>query len=264
MDENVNLLLENETLKKEFALRNLSLYEIFTPTPDALERENYVLKNLLDWVQKYSECHDRKKMEAEGYEFPPIDFCITPENDWYIFERWMNGLPVRSKYKDLLPKNYVMKNPEELNDEEILIELQKLTDALEELGSSIGLNEGIPARLVYAYLLETLEEENEMLIDGGWTNDGCSGYCPDCFQRPWCKSGGQLCWPEDVGAGKMFLIDSAKKYVSASPVSLQILQKCQAEEDKKFKDFEMGHNKNDVSIDPIAFHSDDDNDEIPF
>lgn len=262
MSESVDELLENKSLKKEFEIRTLDLSQVFTPTADDLERENILLKHLLDWVQKYSECKDRKKMEAEGYEFPPIDPCIEPENDWYIFERWMNGLPVRLKLKEQLPQKFVLKRIDVLNDEEILIELQKLLEALEVAGNSIELNDGIPARLVYNYLLETLEEENEFFIDGGWTHDGCTGYCPDCFQRPWCKSGSQLCWSEDKEAGKMFLIDSAKKYVSASPVSLLILQKCQAEEDKKFKDFEVNQNSDDISTDLNS--SDPDDDDIPF
>ncbi len=262
MAVDINGFLENKSLKKEFEIRNLDLSQILCPSPDDLELENIQLRHLLDWVQKYSECHDRKKMEAEGYEFPPIAPCISPENDWYIFERWMNGLPVHSKYKGLLPKNIVIKSPEELNDEEIHVELQKLTNAFEESGNSIGLNEGIPARLVYTDLLETLREENELLIVGCWTLDGCSGYCPDCFQRPWCEQGGKSCWPEDIEAGEMFLFDSVKKYVSASPVSLQILQKCQAEEDKKFKDFEMNQNNNNISTALNSFDSNDD--DIPF
>ena len=262
MAEDINEFCENKSLKKELEIRNLDLSQIFCPSPDDLELENRQLRHLLDWVQKYSECHDREKMEAEGYKFPPIDPCITPENDWYLFERWMNGLPVRSKLKEQLPQKFVLKKTEELSDEEILIELEKLSEALEGAGNSIGLNDGIPARLVYNYLLETLEEENEFFIDGGWTHDGCTGYCPDCFQRPWCKSGGQLCWSEDIEAGEMLLIDSLKKYVSASPVSLQILQKCQAEKDKKFNDFEMNKNNSDISTDLNSFDSNDD--KIPF
>ena len=60
----------------------------------------------------------------------------------------------------------------------------------------------------------------------------------------------------------MLLIDSLKKYVSASPVSLQILQKCQAEKDKKFNDFEMNKNNSDISTDLNSFDSNDD--KIPF
>jgi len=268
MNENIDQLLENESLKKEFALHNLDLSQIFTPTPGELEYENRRLKHLLDWVEKYNELGNRKKMEIEGYEFPPVG-NISPDNDWYIFESWINGLPIRKKYKEKLPRKYVLKNPGDLDEEEIIHEAQKLVEALEELGTSITLNDGVPARLVYMYLLETLDEENEMLIEGGWTLDGCSGYCPGCFQRPWCEQGGSSYWTEDEEAGKMFLIDSVKKYVSSSSVSLKILQKLQAEEDEKFKkseaeqNFEIDKNNIDVSLYVKSFGFDDD-DEIPF
>lgn len=268
MNQSINELLENNSLRKEFELRNLDLSQVFIPTPDDLERENRFLKHFLDWVQKYSELGSRKKMEEEGYEFPPIEPGISPENDWYVFEQWVNGISIRKKIKELLPKNYILKNPEQLNDEEILNEVKKLTKFLEESNISVGLVNELPIRLLYTYLLETMEEEHEMLIDGVWTFDGCSGYCPACFQRPWCETGGKFCWHEDEEAGEMFLADSVKKYVSASPVSLQILQKFQAEEDEKFKKFEMRQNESNISFNPDYdnlenFNSDND-DEIPF
>ncbi len=263
MEVDIKIILENESLKKEFAYRNLNLSDVFYYTPDDLERENAVLKNLLDWVRKYSECKSRKIMESEGYEFPPIEPDFDPDNDWYIFERWINGLPVRMQYKDKLPKSFVVKNPNEIGDEEICLELQKLIDAFEEAGSCISLNEGVPARLVYEFLLETMGDESEFLISGGWTIDGCTGSCPDCFQRPWCDGGGRNCWNEDIEAGEMFLIDPVKKYVSASPISLKILQLNQAEEDKKFKKFQDENNniKNPYESRADFLNNDDD---LPF
>jgi hypothetical protein len=268
MDKNLDELLENESLKKEFVLRNLDLSQVFTSTPEDLEYENLRLRYLLDWVEKYNELGNRQMMEAAGYEFPPIVPCISPENDWYMFERWINGLPIRKKMKELLPSNYILKNPEDLNDEEILAELKKLTEILEEYGISVALVNEIPPRLIYIYLVETLNAEQELLIEGGWNLDGCTGYCPGCFQRPWCEQGNSSCWNEDEEAGEIFLIDSAKKYVSASPVSLRILQKLQAEEDERFKKFEQNfgidQNNNDVSFDDLNSFEPDDEDGIPF
>jgi len=172
MSENIDTLLENQSLKKEFAVRNLDLSQVFHETPDNLERENRFLRHLLDWVQKYSE-------------------------------------------------------------------------------------------LRYMHLLETLDEEFEIIVDGSWHLDGCTGYCPDCFQRPWCESGCQSCWPEDEEAGKMFLIDPVKRYLSPSRISLEILQKLQAEEDKKFEEFEKGKKDKDIPIEPISFDAEDESD-FPF
>ncbi|HVO75710.1 MAG TPA: hypothetical protein VMT35_16885 [Ignavibacteriaceae bacterium] len=256
MSENIYLILENESLKKEFAFRNLDLSQVFTSTTDDLERENRSLKYLLEWVEKYNELADRKKMEVEGYEFPPVG-SISPDNDWYLFERWINGLPVRKKYKDQIPQNCTLKNPCDLDDEEIIYGTQELIKALEASGTEIAFNDEVPARLVYEHLLETLDMENELLIEGGWTLDGCTGYCPKCFQRPWCEQGSSSCWNEDEQAGEMFLIDSVKKYVSASPVSLQILQTVSEPKQDSKRD------KNNLNISSDNSESDLD-DEIPF
>jgi len=235
MHENIDLLLENQSLKNEFVIRKLDLFQIFSPTPDNLERENKFLLHLLDWVRRYSECGDRKIMESEGFDFPPIEPGISPENDWYLFERWMSGKPIRKKIKDYLLPYQVPKNIENLNDEEIISEMQKLTEHLEKNRILVEFKDDIPLPLVIMHLLEMLDEQFEMINDGFWHLDGCSGYCPDCFQRPWCEAGCESCWQEDEEAGKMFLIDIVKRYVSASPVSLSILQQIQAEKDKKFE-----------------------------
>ena len=235
--ENLDAILENRSLKNEFAMRNLDLSQVSVPESDNLERENRILRDLLDWVQKYSECGDRRKMEAEGYDFPPIEPGISLENDWYVFERWMAGKPVRKKLKEQLYPHFVTKSPERMNDEEISIEMRKLTERLADIRIIIEFKEGIPPRLAYMQLLEALDEQWEMINDGLWHLDGCTGYCPGCFQRPWCEFGCQSCWTEDEEEGKMCLDDSLKEYVSPSPVSLSILQKFQAEEDKKFEEF---------------------------
>lgn len=255
MADNINDLLENKSLKMEFGLRNLDLSEVFCPTPNDLALENRRLKNLLEWVQKYSECRNRKVMESEGFKFPPVDPCISPEEDWYTFERWIYNIPTRATLKEQVPRTYSIRRPEELSNEEIQNKLPKLIEAIEKAGYILGINEGIPARLVYTYLYETLGEEFNILIEGGWVLDGCTGYCPDCFQRPWCASGGKFCWSEDKEEGKMFLIDSVKEYVSASPVSLQILKDAQEEEDLKF-DTSKPDDPDDLSSDDDIFDDD--------
>ena len=49
-NSDIDVLLENQSLKFEFSLRNLDLEAVFCPTPDDLVRENRVLHHLLDWV----------------------------------------------------------------------------------------------------------------------------------------------------------------------------------------------------------------------
>ncbi len=233
----------NLALKQEFKLLGLDLPEVMEFTPLDLDLENRRLENLLDFVQQYRQYGSREAMEAVAahYLFPPIFPGIDPDGDWYRFERWMRGEPVRQTLAEQLPETFTIKKPEEISNADIETDLGRLEEALEKAGYGIGLNDGIPPRLVYAFLYEHLGETFELFeTDGGggfWTIDGCSGYCPDCFQRPWCDTGESSCWPEDEEAGKMFLTDVLKNYVSASPKSLDILQRLQAEKDAEFEKF---------------------------
>ena len=115
---NINLMLENQSMKFEFQLRGLDLSQVFRPDPENLERENKILRHLLDWVEKYAEYGDRATMEAFGYRFPPIDPDLGPDNDWFRFEEWLQGEPLRQKLDTLLPTEYSEENPDELTDEE--------------------------------------------------------------------------------------------------------------------------------------------------
>lgn len=262
-NRDIDVLLENQSLKFEFTLRNLDLTQVFCPTPDDLERENRFLRRLLEWVQKYSEYRDRTRMEIEGYHSPPIEPDISPENDWRRFEQWVQGKPIRRKLKEQLPSDYTPGNPDHLADEEIISELRELFAQLADIRISVDIQDGLPPRLVYEYLLEVLEDEFDIIGDGFWHLDGCTGYCPGCFQRPWCETGSQSCWQEDEQAGKMFLIDAVKRYVSASSISLSMLQKFQAEEDRKFAEFKQDKNDGGIQIDLLPFDFDDDV-EFPF
>lgn len=233
---------QNLDYRREFKHLGLDLEAVMEFTPMDLDMENRRLKSLLDFVHEYQRCGSKEAMEviAGTYRFPPIFPGMSPESDWYRFEQWMQGKPVRKKLSEQLPQNIVFRKPNEISEEEIESELERLEQALKRAGYGIDLNDGIPARLVYAFLYEELGEEFELHESDGlgfWSFDGCSGYCPDCFQRPWCDSGQSSCWSEDKEAGKMHLTDELNKYVSASPQSLEILQQLQAEEDAKFAQF---------------------------
>jgi hypothetical protein len=237
--ENIDCYLENQALKNEFALRNLDLSQVWLPSPDDLELENRQLRDLLDWVDAFKEFGgNRKKMEAEGYHFPPLSFDLDPDEDWLRFRRWMAGQQIRGKLKSRLPSDFIIKESADLNDEQISQELERLERELERLHCSVDLKEELPPRLVYDHLLETLEEEFDFIMMGCWHLDGCTGYCPDCFQRPWCEFGTSSCWNEDEEAGYMVFPESVKKYVLPSRVSLAILRTCQEKENAKLKEFE--------------------------
>ena len=262
-NENIDLILENQSLKNEFAIRNLDPEQVFFPSPNDLAWENRRLQSLLDWVDKYSELQSRKKMEADGYLYPPVEPDLSPDNDWFVFTRWIKGHRVRLSGLEQLAMPYTPKNPDQLSDKELLSELNQLYDIIDKSRIDVGLHEGIPPKLIYENLIEMLKEDFELMTEGFWVLDGCSGCCPDCFQRPWCQTGLESCWPEDEKAGKMVLPDSVKRYVSASPGSLELLKKCQEKKDREMQGWENSLNEDEVDQpnDPIA---DDDIEELPF
>lgn len=227
----------NLALKQAFVDMGLDLVEIFDDfTPLDLDRENARLESLLVFIGKYRKYGGRENMELieGGFCFPPIYPGIDPESDWYRFERWLRGEPTRLTIAEQLTPDVARKNPDDIPEDEMEAELQKLLDAIGETGNGVAVNDGIPARLLYRELLEWLGEKHELSgpFGGGWTYDGCGGYCPGCFQRPWCSSGRDLCWQEDKDAGTMFLIEEVRQYVSASPQSLAMLQAAQAKHDE--------------------------------
>lgn len=238
--EDVAPYQQNLALKKTFQQRRLDIAEVMQFTPFDLDLENNRLAHLLDFVNQYQRYGSQEAMEAVAGEFlfPPIFPGISPESDWYRFEQWMQGRPVRQKLVEQLPESVVLRKPEEIDETEIEAELERLEIALERAGYGISLNFGVPARLVYAFLYEELGETVELHGQGeGWFFDGCSGYCPGCFQRPWCDTGESACWSEDEEAGKMHLIDELADFVSAGPQSLEILRKLQSAEDAAFEKF---------------------------
>ncbi len=232
---------KNLALKQEFKFLGLDLAEVMEFSPFNLDLENRRLEDLLDFVHRFQKFGSQATMELiEGpFLFPPIFPGFSPESDWYRFELWLQGLPTRLKLSEQLPKTFVLSKSEDLSDDEVGDALEQLEQALEAAGYGISLHAGIPPRLVYEYLIESLGETFELEpCGGGWVLDGCDGYCPHCFQRPWCETGESSCWQEDKEAGKMSLIEALNPYVSASPQSLAILQRLQEAEDAFSAKFE--------------------------
>ena len=200
-------------------------------TPANIELENRRLQTLADFVEAYEAHGSREVMEAVKGEFifPPIYPGISPDNDWHRFELWLNADATHKTIWEMLPEGIHFRKPEEISDDEIETELERLLKALQTIHIEVCLCDGLPIRVEYAYLYEMLDETEE--LGSGFTVDGCSGYCPDCVQRPCCETGQALCWKEDEEAGKIYWPESLTPFVSASPQSFALLQ--QAEEEKK-------------------------------
>lgn len=239
--EDIAPYLRNLTLKHVFLSQGLDLDAVMEFTPLELDLENRRLAALLDFIDRYRNCGSQEVMEiiANGYVFPPIFPSISPESDWYRFEQWIQGKIIRKKLLEQLPEEIKLRKPTEIDDDAIELETERLAELLNRAGCGIALNDDIPTRLVYSYLYEVLHDTFEVFEPGGGglVFDGCSGYCPGCFQRPWCEFGQNSCWSEDNEAGKMLLIEELSQYVCAAPQSLAILQQLQAEQDAAFERF---------------------------
>ena len=217
----------NSFLKESFKNLNLDLEEVMEFTPDDLNLENGRLHHLLDFIEKYRLYGSKEAMESVlgPYLYPPIFPGIDPWSDWYRFELWLEGKPTRLSIRAQLPAALHLPKPEEVRAEELETILVQLKSAMLDAGFDCLFQDDIPAPLIYQYLYEQLDEVYELDYGGGfWNLDGCSGWCPGCFQRPWCEFGQQLGWAEDETAGKMHLIDELKDYVSATPQSPETIK----------------------------------------
>ena len=272
----MDLYKENLRLKKEFALRNLPLEEITEFAPYNLELENRRLQNLLLWVDKYEEVGSREAMELIGMEFPPVLPGLSPDADWYKFTAWLDGKELFATIESRFSNDYKPLPAEEISEENIAQELEKLLHALYNVGLKTGYVDGLPARIEYAMLMDYIKDKHDVLGSGkaafgGWTFDGCSGTCIICVQRPWCASGQEMCWDEDKEAGKIYFVPELKDYVSASPQSLELLQESQAKFDASMAKYreerEQEKRNQDSGYIPSPFDAqtkDDAGEDLPF
>ncbi len=186
---------ENEALRSAFRELGLDPLEVWVP-PDDLCVANRQLRHLLRWACAYRQCPDRKQLVLDGFEYPPVEPDLGPENDWFLFERWMRGEPLRWTLRAEMAGR---RPADQMDDREIVTAVEEIRGLLAARGVSLDLRDGTPARAAYEYLLKTLTEEDfEHTGPGVVTHlDGCSGYCPDCFQRPWCDLGQEEQWEQD-------------------------------------------------------------------
>lgn len=268
--EDLQPLKRNFQLKKAFEKLGLDPAPVLDFTPLDLDLENRRLESLLDFTLAYKKLGGREKMELVHGEctWPPIMPGIDPESDWYRFGRWVRGESVRDSILNQFSLHEKFRPEADIPDSEIEAELDRLLGHINETGNGVSLRDDIPARLVYRNLMEWIGEPHELNgpQSGGWFYDGCSGWCPGCFQRPWCDSGNSSCWPEDEAAGEIHYTDDVKKYVSASPQSFEIIAKLQAEEDADFEKWKAENKGMDKGpyLDHDGLTDFDGGDDLPF
>ena len=155
---------------------------------EKLEQENFVLKS---------------KLITQGGIFQE-NSDIDPEIENMFLKRVMafEDAEVKPVYEiiGVDPKDFPPADL--LTREEIKAGFEKLVKIFEEHGISWGVNDNVPVEVSYRFLTEDylLSESQDLPQDFGWTIDGCSGDCPDCFQADYCKNKDDIWSPEELKA----------------------------------------------------------------
>jgi len=88
-----------------------------------------------------------------------------------------------------------------LSNKEIEKNYERLVELLEKHNMYVDMQEGVPIKIVYKYLIEEyLFEETQEVPGFDTIIDGCSGDCPSCFQMDYCKNKDDIWPPEELKA----------------------------------------------------------------
>jgi len=148
---------ENAGLRKKLGISK-SQYNLDDTTP---EMENQFLKNILS----FNEMEDGPQIEI----------------------------------RTIFPVNFEFPLPEHLNDEELEDKLDDIEDIFMDNNIFLDLVEKCPDRIIYKYILnEVLSDKIAVSrpTDLRYHISGCDGWCPDCFQQPYCDTWKDI-WDEN-------------------------------------------------------------------
>ena len=175
MDEE-ELVRENESLMQELSVLGRDPAVFAGLLPDEL---NLRLKKAVAYAE------EAREAELLGRE-PPPTYLDPASPDWMPDGDDM----VHCTASQLLGDDFILLGDDALSDAEVEQQLHSVIERLAEQGISLGINETVPERLAYRYLLEELRQGMDVMP--GWVLDGCDGCCEECFQLPYCKTGKEL------------------------------------------------------------------------
>jgi hypothetical protein len=109
-------------------------------------------------------------------------------------------LPKRT-IRTLFPDGFELPSADSMTPRELNAKLNQILLILEDHGICLDLIGKVPDSVIYKFILQdALNDEIPLELPEGFRChiDGCDGYCPECFQRPYCETGKDP-WPEDEG-----------------------------------------------------------------
>ena len=96
------------------------------------------------------------------------------------------------KVRDLFPADMCFPPAGDLDDDQIKELMNRIESILADRQIYFALSEGVPYREIYRFFIEDVLEYDVLFENPpeGYSTvlDGCDGYCPGCFQRPYCES----------------------------------------------------------------------------
>ena len=116
----------------------------------------WLLAEMLRWARGWRLHHTRSRMQRAGFLFPPVlPRNSHPLQDWYLFERWVAGQPVRWSYTE----TYGEPLPPEILDGIALVrELNRVLARLAQHGVHVAVPGAAP-RPFYIWLCDYLRRE---------------------------------------------------------------------------------------------------------
>jgi hypothetical protein len=167
---------ENEVLKRELRIlgRDPAVFDDLLP-----DEMNLRLTKALRFAE---EAHEARLLGTE----PPPSFLDPLSPDWIPD---VDDMVYRTA-RQLLGDDFPLLAESALSDDQVAEQVHRVLDRLAEKGVGFAINECVPERIAYRYLLEELSEG--IAVMPGWVLDGCSGDCEGCFQLPYCSSGKDL------------------------------------------------------------------------
>ncbi|MBC8379463.1 MAG: hypothetical protein H8E62_09830 [Planctomycetes bacterium] len=95
--------------------------------------------------------------------------------------------------RTIFPADYAFPPADQMTDQEITEKLNGIKKFFAAENIELGLVKDLPERLIYTYIVEEVLPETPSFPFGAdcrftYVIDGCSGYCPGCFQREYCEN----------------------------------------------------------------------------
>lgn len=104
---------------------------------------------------------------------------------------FMEGNVPQVPMRSLFPADFMLPLIDTMSEEQVASKVEEISDILLAHNINLAFCEKTPVSLIYNYLASEIipnEEINAITFEGCFTTfNGCTGYCPGCFQKDYCE-----------------------------------------------------------------------------